>query len=134
MKDSEEYKEILDKVPSYKQAKIFENQISNGRKIFRLFLWLNELSEIHEIVHSTKLTIGLKIWKTISSICSFIYYFADNVVWLSKIGFLSKFLPFSKRFGYFIEWSKIKDHFSLAKTLLELFIYIYSKLEKTRKN
>ena len=103
-------------------------------KFLGFFLWLNELSEIHEIVHSTKLTIGLKVWKTISSICSFIYYFADNVVWLSKIGFLSKFLPFSKRFGFYIKWSKIKDFFSLAKTLLELFIYIYTHVLKDRED
>lgn len=110
MRHSEEYADIKDQFPSYKKAKVFESQVSNGRKIFRLLLWLNEISEIHNIINSDKLTLNLKILKTISACFSFIYYFTDNIVWLSKIGFLSKYVPLSKRLlGRDIKWGKIKD-------------------------
>jgi len=97
MKNSQEFKNLVmaKKVDSFNKAKIFESQISNGRKIFRLFLWLNEINEIHDIIHSEKLSINLKVLKTISAVCSFVYYFTDNIVWLAKIGFISKYVPFS---------------------------------------
>ena len=109
--------------------------MSNGRKIFRLLLWLNEISEIHNIINSDKLTINLKILKTISACFSFIYYFTDNIVWLSKIGFLSKFVPLSKSIlGKELKWGKIKDQFSLAKTMLELVVYIYTHYLKEKED
>lgn len=83
-------------IPNFNRIKLFEQQISNGRKIFRLFLWLNEIEAMRDLLHSAKLTINLKILKMISCICSFIYYFTDNIVWLSKIGFMDKTIPFSK--------------------------------------
>ena len=128
MKHSEIYSEMVrhKKVESFDKARIFESNISNGRKIFRLFLWLNEINELHNICHSSKLTLNVKVLKTISSVCSFIYYFTDNIVWLSKIGFVDKFVPFSQNIlGYQLKWGKIKDQFSLCKTMLELVIYIY---------
>lgn len=97
MRNSEEYAELVQgkKIDSFNKAKVFESQISNGRKIFRLFLWLNEISEIHSIIHSKKLSGPLKVLKAISACCSFTYYFTDNIVWLAKIGFVSKHIPFS---------------------------------------
>lgn len=43
MRQSEEYAEIVrqKKEPSVNRAKKLEGNISNGRKIFRLFLWLD---------------------------------------------------------------------------------------------
>mmetsp|Transcript_16911 Transcript_16911/g.26020 ORF Transcript_16911/g.26020 Transcript_16911/m.26020 type:complete len:198 (-) Transcript_16911:1093-1686(-) len=129
MKTSNEFSHLVmsKQIESFNKAKVFESQISNGRKIFRLFLWLNEINEIHNIIHSDKLTSNLKVFKTVSAVCSFVYYFTDNVVWLQKIGFVSKWVPFSKQvWGDQIKWSKIKDQFSLVKTMLELFIYCYT--------
>ena len=40
------------KVESFTKLKNFESQISNGRKIFRLGLWLNELSNLYDISKS----------------------------------------------------------------------------------
>jgi hypothetical protein len=85
MKNSTEYWDVFDKLNSYKMAKVFESQISNGRKIFRLFLWLNEIEEIQNIIYSETLSLNLKILKIISAICSFIYYFSDNLVWFSRL-------------------------------------------------
>lgn len=48
MKSSEIYGEAVKRkeIESYNKIKTFESQISNGRKIFRLLLWLNEVEEI----------------------------------------------------------------------------------------
>lgn len=43
------------KIASLKKVKKFESNISNGRKIFRLALWLNEIDGMHEILNNTKL-------------------------------------------------------------------------------
>ena len=43
------------KITSLKKVKKFESNISNGRKIFRLLLWLNEIDGMHEILNNTKL-------------------------------------------------------------------------------
>ena len=97
MEWSPEYRTKLDSVDSYKKAKKFEKSISNGRKIFRLFLWINEMHEIVNINTSATLTPFLKVMKTTSCICSFIYYFSDNIIWLSKIGYTNKHVPFLHR-------------------------------------
>ena len=53
---------------------------------------------------------NVKVLKVISIVCSFIYYFTDNVVWLSKIGFISKYIPFSPLFfGKPWKWGHVKD-------------------------
>ena len=77
----------------------------------------------------------MKILKTNSAICSFIYYFADNIVWFSKIGFISKFVPFSPQvWGSELKWGKVKDLFSLLKTIFELWIYIYTLYLKFKED
>lgn len=89
------------KIPSVVRAKAFESNISNGRKIFRLLLWLNEIEAIHSHIHNTKMNLNVKVMKVISCICSFIYYFTDNIIWFAKIGYLSKFVPLSEKIlGY----------------------------------
>lgn len=114
-------------VESFNKAKTFESNISNGRKIFRLFLWLNEIEEIHNHVHNTKMNTNIKFLRVISSICSFIYYFTDNIVWLAKIGYVNKMVPLLHLiFGYEIKWGTVKNQFSLGKTLFELVIFIYT--------
>lgn len=80
--------------------------------------------------------ISLKVLKVISDCCSFMYYFTDNIVWFSKIGFLDKHVPLSKRLiGEEFKWGKIKDMFSFLKTVMELFIFCYCyKLKMTEEN
>lgn len=69
----------------------------------------------------------MKCLKILSAVCSFMYYFSDNIVWFSKIGFLDKHIPFSDRvYKEKIKWGKFKDFYSLMKTILELFIYCYT--------
>ena len=68
------------------RAKKLENNISNGRKIFRLLLWLNEISEIENMINNKKMDRILRLLKTFSLSCSFFYYIADNWVWLAGLG------------------------------------------------
>jgi Peroxisomal biogenesis factor 11 (PEX11) len=71
------------KVLSVTRAKSIEDNISNGRKIFRFMLFLNEYSEMNDILKNQKHPIGLKILKFLSAICSHNYYLFDNIVWFT---------------------------------------------------
>lgn len=77
------------KEPTVNRAKKLEGNISNGRKIFRLLLWLNEISEIENLINIKKMNGILRILKIFSTTCSFFYYLADNSVWLGGLGFIS---------------------------------------------
>lgn len=112
---------------SVTRAKSIEDNISNGRKIFRFLLFLNEFGELNEIIKSQKMTILLKILKILSSVCSFNYYLFDNIVWFTQIGIINKFI-----ISHF-KWKKFKDIFSLWKTILEIIISIYVVQMKKRK-
>ena len=65
------------------RAKSIEDSISNGRKIFRFLLFLNEYGEMNEILKKKKLPIGLKVMKFLSAVCSHNYYLFDNIVWFT---------------------------------------------------
>ena len=128
MKDSEEFGELVrqKKEPTVLRAKKLEGNISNGRKIFRLFLWLNEITLLEEIIKNKNMPIEVKFMKTISTVCSFFYYLTDNIVWVSNMGYVD-----GKIFNY--KWKRIKDVFSLAKTVLEVIISIYTVILNKRK-
>ena len=97
------------KIESVKRARKLENSISQGRKIFRLLLWLNEINECYELFNNTKMTTMLKALKLTSTFCSFIYYVADNIVFFANIGFLPHEIG-----G--IKFKRIKNTFSFFKT------------------
>jgi hypothetical protein len=114
-------------IVSVKRAKRLEDNISNGRKIFRLLLFINEINELNTNIKDTKSNLSLKLLKILSSISSFNYYLFDNFVWLSQIGYVSRFM-----WGT-IKWKKFKDLFSLSKTILEVIISNYVVFIKKRK-
>ena len=128
MKESEEWGNLVKqkKEPSVVRAKLLENNISNGRKIFRLFLWLNEITLLEETIKSKKLNKEVKFVKIISTICSFFYYLSDNIVWLANMGYMNHAI-----FEY--RWKKIKDAFSLTKTVLEVLISLYTVYLRKRE-
>ena len=101
------------------RAKKLENSISSGRKIFRLGLWLYEIPMIESLIKDKKMHPFLKFFKIISTACSFFYYLTDNIVWLAGIGYMD-----SKIFNY--KWKQIKNSLSLLKTILEVFISLYT--------
>jgi hypothetical protein len=110
------------------RAKSIEDNISNGRKIFRFLLFLNEYGEMNEILKNKKHPLGLKIMKFMSSVCSHNYYLFDNIVWFTQIGILNKVIGVSK-----VKWKKLKDMFSLWKTILEVLISVWVVIRKTYK-
>jgi hypothetical protein len=74
-----------------------------------------------------KMKLLLKYMKVFSSFCSFNYYLFDNIVWLSQIGIFNKFIISN------FKWKKLKDIFSLWKTMVEVVISIYVVRLKLRK-
>lgn len=116
------------KEPSVLRAKQLESNISNGRKIFRLGLWLYEIPMIESLIKDKKMSPSLKFFKLVSTFCSFIYYYTDNWLWLSNIGY-----TYPTFLGYKIK--RTKNLFSLIKTVLELFISsltVYLKLDEEK--
>lgn len=69
----------------------------------------------------------LKVLKICSCFCSFNYYLYDNIVWFTQIGIVNKFI-----ISHF-KWKKLKDIFSLWKTILEIIISIYVVTLKKKK-
>lgn len=63
----------------------------------------------------------MKVLKIISTICSFIYYLTDNIVYLANLDFVQPTIPGLP--GY--KWKQIKNYFSLTKTFMEIIIAIY---------
>ena len=123
--DKEIFNMVRDrKDESVNRAKKLENNISNGRKIFRLLLWLNEISEIENVINNKRMDRILRLLKICSHFCSFFYQIADNWVWLAGMNFTSP-----RIFNY--KWKQIKNTFSLWKTILELIISIYTIVLKT---
>jgi hypothetical protein len=108
-------------------AKKLESSLSNGRKLFRLSLWLNELTELNELTKNPQRTL-MHVLKVLSTFCSFWYYLADNLVFFAKLDFLNDKVP-----GTTLKFKRIKNLFSLLKTVLEILIAVYQVLLKSRK-
>ena len=130
MRHSEVYGELVKnkKIESVNRAKKFESQVSNGRKIFRLLLFLNEIQELVNLFTISKLEPLVRFLKIISTSCSFIYYFSDNIVWFANMGFLKREVP-----GSSMKWKQIKNFFSLLKTVLEIVIASYTVYLKRKE-
>lgn len=130
MRESEEYGNFVKRkqIGSVNKAKKLESSISNGRKIFRLFLFLNESAELFELIKHSKFPLPLRILKIVSTCCSFIYYLTDNIVYLNNMGFVDVYVPRTK-----MKWKNIKNIFSFTKTILEIIISIYTIYEKKKE-
>ncbi len=130
MKDSPQWRDAVKRkeVRSVLQAKKIEDNISNGRKIFRLALFINEIEELNQLLKNKKLIWPVRILKILSHLCSFLYYFFDNVVWLQNFDFVDK-----RVWGSNVKWKNIKDFFSLWKTVLEVIISNWLRKLKEQK-
>jgi len=85
---------------------------------------MDAFSEILNLIDNKSMDRILRVLKLMSTICSFFYGVADNIVWLAGLGFMSPKIFKSK-------WKNIKNNFSLAKTILELIISVYNISLKT---
>lgn len=102
--------------------------MSSGRKIFRLFLFLNSLAQLYDLIKYSKSTLKLKILKIVTTCCEFIYYLTDNIVYLAKLEFVDPLVPGSK-----IRWKFVRNTFSLIKTILQLLVAVYTIWEKKKE-
>ena len=96
-----------------------EDNISSGRKIFRLFKFLEELNELNSVLHNKKFHFPLKVIKSVSHSLSFFYFVTDNMLWLMQIGYVNK------KFLGIVQWKKLKDFFSLWKSFIEVITSVY---------
>ena len=95
MRESEVYGKIVRerKHPNVNKVKKFESSLSNSRKVFRFLLFMNEMAELNDLISSKKFQVPMKILKIISTICSFVYYLTDNIVYLANLEFVSPIVP-----------------------------------------
>ena len=128
MRTSEDFKQLVKdkKIESVVRASKMESSISNGRKTFRLFLLLNEVTDLHQLITRSQLVLPLRSLKIISTCCSFIYYLTDNIVWLANLGFVGNYVPHLFGGSTSYKWKQIKNLFSLTKTILEVIIAFYN--------
>jgi hypothetical protein len=85
-----------------------------------LFLWLNELSELNELLKAQNFQFN-KVLRIISTLCGLVFYIADNILFLANLDFVSPYVPGTKN----LKWKQIKNIFSLIRTVLEIFIQFY---------
>lgn len=97
---------------SFLRWKRISSNLSSGRKVFRLLKFSDELSSIIKHARANKKQNWLQEFIFYSAgIWSFFYYFLDNIIWLS-----------SKKFKLL---GRIKDLFSLARCLIEIWKSLY---------
>eukprot|EP00344_Euplotes_crassus_P002248 CAMPEP_0197014536 /NCGR_PEP_ID=MMETSP1380-20130617/70657_1 /TAXON_ID=5936 /ORGANISM="Euplotes crassus, Strain CT5" /LENGTH=206 /DNA_ID=CAMNT_0042439669 /DNA_START=14 /DNA_END=634 /DNA_ORIENTATION=+ len=89
-----------------------QGQLSSGRKVFRLLKWSDEIGNMVKHSRGTK---KKEFFKEVlfysGGICSFFYYFLDNIIWAS-----------SNRYKLL---RRIKDLFSLGRCLIEIYKSLY---------
>jgi hypothetical protein len=97
--------------------KRIEKSLSEGRKIFRLFKFMDEFSECikHFRDKNTKRDkTHREVIFYLLKITSFLYYLLDNIVWFSSIKVINKYIAFA------IKWKKTKDVCSLCRCALQI--------------
>jgi hypothetical protein len=84
MKESDVYGPLVKQkaIKSVLKMKSMENNISSGRKIFRLLKFIDEFEELNNAIHNKDFTPIMRRLKILSSICSFFYFLFDNIIWL----------------------------------------------------
>jgi hypothetical protein len=91
--------------------------MSNGRKLFRILTFIDEINKIEEIIHTWKGPDTVKRLELASSVFSFFYSILDTFVWAADIGIISKSI-----YSFNIKWKKTKDAMSLVRNLLQTTI------------
>lgn len=98
-----------------------KENISSARKVFRLFRFFDEIKGMTKMLRTDK-PLLFKILSVFTYLCSCMYYFCDNSLWL--VGILIKcgaLDPHRKR-----GWKYFKNSFSLSRIVAYLIILVYS--------
>ena len=105
-------------------AMAFEKNISDARKGFRLFKWIDEYGKIRKIVTAPSNTVSAYYWKivpVVMRICAFGYYLIDNTLWVRQITQQHRYGRRDKRADQYIKTLKTyKNNLSLWRTLIAL--------------
>ncbi|CAG9331290.1 unnamed protein product [Blepharisma stoltei] len=109
-----------------RNAKIINESMKNGRKIFRLLRWIEELGSIGK---NTKGPYdAIIILKLVRHIAGAIYYILDNLVWVAQIGVISKVITNANW-----KWESTKDAASFVRYILLLIINLFSVRKRRAK-
>lgn len=120
MKDYIEERNIVEWPLSMRNAKSIKRAMSQGRKIFRLFKFMDEIAnaDAHfqriQRIHRPN---PLLILQCINDFFSFWYYVTDNIVWFASIGLIGKYIVRLQ-----IKWKVIKDSISLVRNLIDVLM------------
>lgn len=128
MKDYTFYNAAEHWTNSVQNARSVEHSMSSGRKMIRLFRFLDEVGEIERLLDRTGKWQVLPVLQLLSHACSFLYYVLDNLVLASSIGVISHVIA-----AINVRWKSTKDMSSLIRVLLAVTIACLS-LRDTRKS
>jgi Peroxisomal biogenesis factor 11 (PEX11) len=113
-----------------KNSKMIQDSMKNGRKVFRLLRWIEEIGSIHKNLR--KNTTILQSLNSLRHLIGIFYYFFDNVVWISEAGVINKYISDPSW-----KWDYGKNILSLMRYCLLLFITLLKAqkiLSKEKKN
>lgn len=102
---------------SVQNARSVEHSMSSGRKMIRLFRFLDEVGAIERLLERTGTWQVLSVLQLLSHSCSFLYYVLDNLVLASSIGVISHVIA-----AINVRWKSTKDMSSLVRVLLAISI------------
>mmetsp|Transcript_12984 Transcript_12984/g.24104 ORF Transcript_12984/g.24104 Transcript_12984/m.24104 type:complete len:200 (-) Transcript_12984:951-1550(-) len=91
--------------------------MSNGCKLFRVLMFVDEINHMEEIYRNWSSDNKMKELELLSCIFSFGYHILNSFVWASDIGIISKFI-----YRFNIKWKRTKDMMSLSRNLLQTAI------------
>ena len=94
-----------------------ESSLSEGRKIFRLFRFIDEFAECVGHARSGKRmkSVVKEVVFYMLKVFSFGYYFIDNIVWASSKRMFNKYIAFN------VKWKRARDLCSFLRVILSIF-------------
>lgn len=119
MKDYIAERDIVEWPLSMRNAKNIKKAMSQGRKIFRLFKFMDEIANADAHFQRIHRPTTLLILQCINDFFSFWYYVTDNIVWFASIGLIGKYIVRLQ-----IKWKAIKDSISLVRNVIDVVMCI----------
>ncbi|CAG9334080.1 unnamed protein product [Blepharisma stoltei] len=100
---------------SVRNSKAIQESMKDGRKIFRLFRWMEELSGFGEKIRKPMDVV--LILKLLKHFIGTIYYLIDNLLWIARIGVISKVILYAN-----LRLESTKDVVAFARSALRILI------------
>jgi len=119
MKDYIAERNIVEWPLSMRNAKSIKKAMSQGRKIFRLFKFMDEIANADAHFQRGHRLNSLLILQCVNDFFSFWYYVTDNIVWFASIGLIGKYIVRLQ-----IKWKVIKDSISLVRNVIDVLMCV----------